>query len=123
MQSLQCFESNSCCHDPLTEMGTVSRSGYRVSAKIQQLLNTLKRPKRRHLEEFYEDDDVELEMAANPKDPNAPSPEGSTMMPASGPQLVKLESCLEFSFFKMGHSRPLFLYFNLQLVDKTLPML
>ena len=102
MQSLQFFESNSCCHNPLTEMGTVSRSGYRVSAKIQQLLNTLKRPKRRHLEEFYEDDDVELEMAANPKDPNAPSPEGSTMMPASGPQLVKLESCLEFSFFKMG---------------------
>ena len=71
-------------------MGTVSRSGYRVSAKIQQLLNTLKRPKRRHLEEFYEDDDVELEMAANPKDPNAPSPEGSTMMPAAGPQLVRL---------------------------------
>jgi len=70
-------------------MGTVSRSGYRVSAKIQQLLNTLKRPKRRHLEEFYEDDDVELEMAANPKDPNAPSPEGSTMMPAAGPQLVR----------------------------------
>jgi hypothetical protein len=60
-----------------------------VSAKIQQLLNTLKRPKRRHLEEFYEDDDVELEMAANPKDPNAPSPEGSTMMPAAGPQLVR----------------------------------
>ena len=73
-------------------MGTVSRSGYRVSAKIQQLLNTLKRPKRRHLEEFYEDDDVELEMAANPKDPNAPSPEGSTMMPAAGPQLVRFFS-------------------------------
>jgi len=70
------------------EMGTVSRSGYRVSAKIQQLLNTLKKPKRRHLEEFYEDDDVELEMAANPKDPNAPTPEGNTMMPAVGPQLV-----------------------------------
>ena len=27
-------------------------------------------------------------MAANPKDPNAPSPEGSTMTPAVGPQLV-----------------------------------
>ena len=27
-------------------------------------------------------------MAANPKDPNAPSPEGSTMTPALGPQLV-----------------------------------
>ena len=43
-------------------MGTVSR--YRVSAKIQQLLNTLKKPKRRPLNEFYEDDDIELEMAA-----------------------------------------------------------
>ncbi len=67
-------------------MGTVSR--YRVSAKIQQLLNTLKKPKRRPLNEFYEDDDIELEMAANPKDPNAPAPEGSTMSPAVGPPLV-----------------------------------
>ena len=69
-----------------TEGGTVAR--WKVSAKIQQLLNTLKKPKKRHLEEFYEDDDIELEMAANPKDPNAPSPEGSTMTPALGPQLV-----------------------------------
>ena len=57
-----------------TENGTVAR--WKVSAKIQQLLNTLKKPRKRHLEEFYEDDDIELEMAANPKDPNAPSPEG-----------------------------------------------
>lgn len=57
-----------------SENGTVAR--WKVSAKIQQLLNTLKKPKKRHLEEFYEDDDIELEMAANPKDPNAPSPEG-----------------------------------------------
>ena len=70
----------------LTESGTVAR--WKVSAKIQQLLNTLKKPKKRHLEEFYEDDDIELEMAANPKDPNAPNPEGSTMTPAVGPQLV-----------------------------------
>ena len=56
------------------ENGTVAR--WKVSAKIQQLLNTLKKPRKRHLEEFYEDDDIELEMAANPKDPNAPSPEG-----------------------------------------------
>ncbi len=66
-------------------MGTVSR--WKVSAKIQQLLNTLKKPKKRQLQEFYEDDDIELEMAANPKDPNAPSPEGTTMSPAVGPQL------------------------------------
>lgn len=72
----------------LSELGTVSR--YRVSAKIQQLLNTLKKPKRRPLPEFYEDDDIELEMAARPKDPNAPVPEGSTMTPANGPQLVSI---------------------------------
>lgn len=61
---------------------------WKVSAKIQQLLNTLKRPKRRPLPEFYEDDDIELEIAANPKDPNAPKPEGSSMTPAIGEQLV-----------------------------------
>ena len=67
--------------------GTASR--WKVSAKIQQLLNTLKKPKRRPLPEFYEDDDVELELAAkNNKDPNAPAPEGSPMSPAVGPQLV-----------------------------------
>lgn len=69
-------------------MGTVSSSGrWKVSAKIQQLLNTLKRPKRRPLPEFYEDDDVELEIAANPKDPNAPRPEGAYMSPALGEPL------------------------------------
>ncbi|XP_050514541.1 disco-interacting protein 2 [Diabrotica virgifera virgifera] len=61
---------------------------WKVSTKIQQLLNTLKRPKRRPLPEFYEDDDIELEIAANPKDPNAPKPEGSCMSPAVGEQLV-----------------------------------
>lgn len=69
-------------------MGTISSSGrWKVSAKIQQLLNTLKRPKRRPLPEFYEDDDVELEIAANPKDPNAPRPEGAYMSPALGEPL------------------------------------
>lgn len=69
-----------------SESGTANR--WKVSAKIQQLLNTLKKPKRRPLPEFYEDDDVELELAANNKDPNAPSPEGSGMSPAVGTQLV-----------------------------------
>lgn len=69
--------------------GTVTGTGrWKVSAKIQQLLNTLKRPKRRPLPEFYEDDDIELEIAANPKDPNAPKPEGSSMTSAVGEQLV-----------------------------------
>lgn len=70
-------------------LGTVTGTGrWKVSAKIQQLLNTLKRPKRRPLPEFYEDDDIELEIAANPKDPNAPKPEGGTMTPAIGEPLV-----------------------------------
>ncbi|XP_076764595.1 disco-interacting protein 2 homolog C-like isoform X6 [Xylocopa sonorina] len=64
--------------------GTTGR--WKVSAKIQQLLNTLKRPKRRPLPEFYEDDDIELEIAANPKDPNAPKPEGGSMTSAVGEQ-------------------------------------
>ncbi|XP_018349828.1 PREDICTED: disco-interacting protein 2 homolog C isoform X4 [Trachymyrmex septentrionalis] len=65
--------------------GTTGR--WKVSAKIQQLLNTLKRPKRRPLPEFYEDDDIELEIAANPKDPNAPKPEGGSMTSAVGETL------------------------------------
>ncbi|XP_043468500.1 disco-interacting protein 2 homolog A isoform X2 [Leptopilina heterotoma] len=65
--------------------GTTGR--WKVSAKIQQLLNTLKRPKRRPLPEFYEDDDIELEIAANPKDPNAPKPEGGSMTSAVGEQM------------------------------------
>lgn len=59
-----------------------------MSNKIQQLLNTLKRPKRRPLPEFYLDDEEDLEIAANPKDPNAPKPEGMVMTPARGEQLV-----------------------------------
>ncbi|XP_035894238.1 disco-interacting protein 2 isoform X3 [Anopheles stephensi] len=71
------------------EPGDTSTAGrWKVSAKIQQLLNTLKRPKRRPLPEFYEDNDIELEIAANPKDPNAPKPEGSVMTPVQGEQLI-----------------------------------
>lgn len=76
--------------------GTVTGTGrWKVSAKIQQLLNTLKRPKRRPLPEFYEDDDIELEIAANPKDPNAPKPEGSSMTSAVGEQLVVCTACVK----------------------------
>ena len=78
--------SHPSIHDSHSDIGTASR--WKVSAKIQQLLNTLKKPKRRPLPEFYEDDDVELEIAAKNKDPNAPSPEGSNMSPAVGSSLV-----------------------------------
>lgn len=72
-----------------TDLGESDTNGrWKVSAKIQQLLNTLKRPKRRPLPEFYEDNDIELEIAANPKDPNAPKPEGSIMTAVQGEQLA-----------------------------------
>ena len=81
------------------ENGTVAR--WKVSAKIQQLLNTLKKPKKRHLEEFYEDDDIELEMAANPKDPNAPSPEGKVIVHRTLSYFVVKISC---SYFKCAQN-------------------
>ncbi|XP_054028555.1 disco-interacting protein 2 homolog A isoform X5 [Dryobates pubescens] len=48
----------------------------RVSSKIQQLLNTLKRPKRPPLKEFFVDDFEELLEVQQP-DPNQPKPEGN----------------------------------------------
>lgn len=73
-----------------TSAGDTSTAGgrWKVSAKIQQLLNTLRRPKRRPLPEFYEDTDRELEFAAASRDPAAPRPEGATMTPVRGEQLV-----------------------------------
>ncbi|XP_054168198.1 disco-interacting protein 2-like [Oppia nitens] len=78
---------------------------WKVSAKIQQLLNTLKRPKRRPLPEYYVDDETDLEIAANQLDPTAPKPEGSTMMPAIGEQLMVpggLPKTLEAALHRYG---------------------
>ncbi|XP_076311921.1 disco-interacting protein 2-like isoform X3 [Tachypleus tridentatus] len=61
---------------------------WKVSSKIQQLLNTLKRPKRKPLPEFYVDDETHLEISANQLHPNSPQPEGSTMNPHLGEQLM-----------------------------------
>uniref|UniRef100_A0A8B9HVM7 Disco-interacting protein 2 homolog A n=1 Tax=Astyanax mexicanus TaxID=7994 RepID=A0A8B9HVM7_ASTMX len=55
----------------------------RVSSKIQQLLNTLKRPKRPPLREFFLDDFEELLDVQQP-DPNQPKPEGVQMSPLHG---------------------------------------
>ncbi|XP_060786412.1 disco-interacting protein 2 homolog A isoform X2 [Neoarius graeffei] len=55
----------------------------RVSSKIQQLLNTLKRPKRPPLCEFFVDDFEELLDVQQP-DPNQPKPEGVQMTPLHG---------------------------------------
>ncbi|XP_067299182.1 disco-interacting protein 2 homolog A isoform X2 [Pseudorasbora parva] len=58
----------------------------RVSSKIQQLLNTLKRPKRPPLREFFVDDFEELLDVQHP-DPNQPKPEGGEMRALSGDPL------------------------------------
>ncbi|KAJ8272476.1 hypothetical protein GJAV_G00089520 [Gymnothorax javanicus] len=58
----------------------------RVSAKIQQLVNTLKRPKRPPLREFFVDDFEELLEVQQP-DPNQPKPEGAQMVMMRGEPL------------------------------------
>uniref|UniRef100_A0A8C7Z5X7 Disco interacting C n=1 Tax=Oryzias sinensis TaxID=183150 RepID=A0A8C7Z5X7_9TELE len=58
----------------------------RVSAKIQQLVNTLKRPKRPPLREFFVDDFEELLEVQQP-DPNQPKAEGAQMVAVQGEKL------------------------------------
>ncbi|XP_047185871.1 disco-interacting protein 2 homolog C-like isoform X1 [Scophthalmus maximus] len=58
----------------------------RVSAKIQQLVNTLKQPRRPPLREFFVDDFDELLEVQQP-DPNQPRPEGAEMMLVRGEAL------------------------------------
>ncbi|TKS71574.1 Disco-interacting protein 2 -like protein B-A [Collichthys lucidus] len=58
----------------------------RVSTKIQQLLNTLKRPKRPPLSEFFTDDTEEIVEVPQP-DPNTPRPEGRQIIPVKGEPL------------------------------------
>uniref|UniRef100_A0A671XV01 Disco-interacting protein 2 homolog B-A-like n=1 Tax=Sparus aurata TaxID=8175 RepID=A0A671XV01_SPAAU len=58
----------------------------RVSTKIQQLLNTLKRPKRPPLSEFFTDDAEEIVEVPQP-DPNTPKPEGRQIIPVKGEPL------------------------------------
>lgn len=58
----------------------------RVSTKIQQLLNTLKRPKKKPMEQFFQDIDDGVEVTL--PDPGAPMPEGASSKPAVGEQLL-----------------------------------
>uniref|UniRef100_A0A8C1V0Y3 Disco-interacting protein 2 homolog Bb n=1 Tax=Cyprinus carpio TaxID=7962 RepID=A0A8C1V0Y3_CYPCA len=58
----------------------------RVSTKIQQLLNTLKRPKRPPLSEFFMDDQEEI-VEVPQVDPNTPKPEGRQIIPVKGEPL------------------------------------
>uniref|UniRef100_A0A7N4PU21 Disco interacting A n=1 Tax=Sarcophilus harrisii TaxID=9305 RepID=A0A7N4PU21_SARHA len=58
----------------------------RVSSKIQQLLNTLKRPKRPPLKEFFVDDFEELlEVPPDPQPPGPRAPAGPGEPPSSRP--------------------------------------
>ncbi|XP_068559299.1 disco-interacting protein 2 homolog A isoform X6 [Cebidichthys violaceus] len=67
-----------------TQLGVPVNS--RVSSKIQQLLNTLKRPKRPPLREFFVDDFEEL-LDVQQADPNQPKPEGQHMSALEGEPL------------------------------------
>ncbi|KAG5274410.1 hypothetical protein AALO_G00135840 [Alosa alosa] len=58
----------------------------RVSTKIQQLLNTLKRPKRPPLSEYFMDDQEEIVEVPQP-DPSIPRPEGRQTIPVKGEPL------------------------------------
>ncbi|XP_067844112.1 disco-interacting protein 2 homolog A-like [Heptranchias perlo] len=58
----------------------------RVSSKIQQLLNTLKRPKRPPLKEFFVDD-FEEQLEVPQADPNQPKLEGLQTTPLQGEPL------------------------------------
>ncbi|XP_034040045.1 disco-interacting protein 2 homolog C isoform X2 [Thalassophryne amazonica] len=70
----------------LMETGDGVPVSSRVSAKIQQLVNTLKRPKRPPLREFFVDDFKELLEVQLP-DPNQPKAEGNQMVAMQGEQL------------------------------------
>ncbi|XP_068196060.1 disco-interacting protein 2 homolog C isoform X2 [Antennarius striatus] len=70
----------------LMETGDGVPVSSRVSAKIQQLVNTLKRPKRPPLREFFVDDFEELLEVQQP-DPNQPKAEGAQMATMQGEQL------------------------------------
>ncbi|KAI6179395.1 Dip2a protein [Aphelenchoides besseyi] len=56
----------------------------KVSQKIQQLLLSLQRPRQRQINDFYRDEDEELEAMAKAVDPNAPRPEGPLITPVRG---------------------------------------
>ncbi|XP_072546760.1 disco-interacting protein 2 homolog C isoform X10 [Salminus brasiliensis] len=70
----------------LMETGDGVPVSSRVSAKIQQLVNTLKQPRRPPLREFFVDDFEELLEVQQP-DPNQPRPEGAQMLTMRGEQL------------------------------------
>ncbi|XP_062335716.1 disco-interacting protein 2 homolog C-like isoform X3 [Osmerus eperlanus] len=100
------YSSDSSHHTerPMSNMGTIARNtqkygnaermetgdgvpvSSRVSAKIQQLVTTLKQPRRPPLREFFVDDFEELLEVQQP-DPKQPRPEGAEMLAVRGEPL------------------------------------
>ncbi|XP_062843834.1 disco-interacting protein 2 homolog C isoform X3 [Trichomycterus rosablanca] len=76
----------------LMETGDGVPMSSRVSAKIQQLVNTLKRPKRLPLREYFVDDFEELLEVQQP-DPSLPHPEGAESKISQGEELGRLRNC------------------------------
>nr|XP_057943175.1 disco-interacting protein 2 homolog C isoform X6 [Doryrhamphus excisus] len=92
----------------LMETGDGVPVSSRVSAKIQQLVNTLKRPKRPPLREFFVDDFEELLEVQQP-DPNLPKAEGSQMVAVQGEELGVVTNwppCLEAALQRWGTISP-----------------
>uniref|UniRef100_A0A8C2BEB5 Disco-interacting protein 2 homolog Cb n=1 Tax=Cyprinus carpio TaxID=7962 RepID=A0A8C2BEB5_CYPCA len=92
----------------LMETGDGVPVSSRVSAKIQQLVNTLKRPKRRPLREFFVEDFEELLEVQQP-DPSLPRPEGAESTPIQGEELDRLKNCpasLEAALLRWGAIAP-----------------
>ncbi|ULU11405.1 hypothetical protein L3Y34_015097 [Caenorhabditis briggsae] len=56
----------------------------KVSSKIQNVVNALQKPRSKPLQDYYNDDDAELEAMAKIRDPDAPRPEGTIMNPVRG---------------------------------------
>ncbi|XP_065322738.1 disco-interacting protein 2 homolog C-like [Gordionus sp. m RMFG-2023] len=81
----------------------------RVSNKIQQLLNTLKKPRQRLLDEFFKDEDSELEDYQRSSETDYPKAEGSVISPTIGqpltPQIGKPKS-LEEALIRYGAATP-----------------
>ncbi|XP_030629546.1 disco-interacting protein 2 homolog C [Chanos chanos] len=92
----------------LMETGDGVPVSSRVSAKIQQLVDTLKRPKRRPLREFFLDDFEEMLEVQQP-DPSLPRPEGPESMPIQGQELCVGSHCptsLEAALQRWGSIAP-----------------
>uniref|UniRef100_H2ZBW5 DMAP1-binding domain-containing protein n=1 Tax=Ciona savignyi TaxID=51511 RepID=H2ZBW5_CIOSA len=80
----------------------------RVSAKIQQLLLTLKRPRKKPLVEYFQDEQEEL-LENSGIDENAPKPEGTVTAPREGgplPSQTNTPHSIEAAIHRCGSANP-----------------